>query len=479
VPTQIEEILAMTVFISYAHESDDFRAEVRKLVEYLRSEGIQVIADFDHEIVPPKKGWPAWMQHGIEDAQIVLAVCSPKYKARFEKRALPSEGHGVTWEGAILTAGLYDVGLQNNRIFPILPDGMSHDAVPTALKAWDNGHRFPSKQGNISQLVKTIVLSNSGAQRIAMTTENTFEPLTDQGEIVIAKKLALIVKKHRSLFNSLGASNGEYQVAARLVSETETIDDVEQFVFEQIAEYRKTIKAPSESLDFDLRSIVGHLIGLVWHRTLASNSPLSKSEASLVRVPNHDSADYADLFCDLISALSDARPALFNIVGDQRTSLAIRLNNAIKSESGALDQMSHIAHAVSDLKALTSRLLSSPSDVKNRDVQLRRGATAEWDKAKAGVVQVIIQLEFLKKRYGVGAFCYESSMPKDRDGGSHQPAASQISQEDLAKGLAQIGLTSEHIRVLQSSSFNDPKLETLVAQTAGLLNHVNGVFSVK
>jgi TIR domain len=469
----------MSVFISYAHESVEFRAEVRKLWVYLRDEGIQVIADFDHEIVPPRVGWPAWMQHGIEDAQIVLVVCSPKYKARFEKRAPPSEGHGVTWEGAILTAGLYDGGMRNNRFFPILPDGMPHDSVPSALKAWDNGHMFPSGKANILQLVQATSLTNSAMQSVALATQNSIELPSDPGEIVIAKKLSMSIKKHPDIFRVNGTVDSDYQAATRLVLQTKTLDDVESFLADQVAEYRKTSKAPSESLDFELKSIVGHLIGLVWHRALESKSPLSKSDTSLLQVPMHDVRDYADLFCDLISALSDARPALFQIVDNRRASLAIRLDNAARSESGALDEKSHIAHAVSDLQALTSRLLRKPIDPVNRDVQLRQGATASWEQAKAGVDQLITELRILKTRYGIGAFCYESSNPNDSGGLRHQAAASQITQEDLAKGLVEIGLSSEQIRVLQSSTFDDPKLNTLIAQTAALLNYADGVFSVK
>jgi hypothetical protein len=39
------------------------------------------------------------MQHSIEDADVVLIVCSERYKRLFEKREDPASagGFGVTW----------------------------------------------------------------------------------------------------------------------------------------------------------------------------------------------------------------------------------------------------------------------------------------------------------------------------------------------------------------------------------------------
>jgi TIR domain len=468
----------MTVFISYAHESDEFRAKVRELCVYLRANGVEIISDFDHEIVPPEDGWAIWMQHGIEDAQVVLVVCSSKYKARYEKRAPVSEGHGVTWEGAILTAGLYDSGMRNDRIYPILPDGMSHDVVPLTLKDWDNGHRFPSAQAKILQLIKVKTSTPDMAEVAAMPLMdlNSIDSLVDEGEKIIAQKLSLIVKKHPALFDNTDSRKNSDQVAVQLITGALTLIDIRAFVRAQIVQYRNGFQSELDALDYDLKSLVGHLIGLVWHRALAEESPLAKSDKSLIAVPSHQVFDYAELFRDLLSALSDARPALFQIENNRRTSLAIRLDNATRSESGALDANSHVAQAISSLQSLTSSLLLNSNNAENRGIQMRPGATADWNLAKAGVAQLIFALETLKVGQGIGAFCYESTIDKANQGQQRQSA---ISQEALAKGFVDIGLSPEQLRVLQTAKETKPELDILIGQTAALLDYITGVFKSK
>lgn len=149
-----------TVFVGYAHESPGFRGQVRSLCQWLRAQGVTVVCDFDHETMPPDLGWPAWMQQGIEDAAVVLVVASPKYKARFEKRAPPGTGMGATWEGAIITQDFYDAATRNKKFFPVIPDDGVQQDVPRALSPWDNNHRFPSGQARILELIR---LARSGA----------------------------------------------------------------------------------------------------------------------------------------------------------------------------------------------------------------------------------------------------------------------------------------------------------------------------
>lgn len=141
------------VFISYAWESDEFRENVKALVTWLRAQNVKVVADFDYANRPPSVGWPSWMQHSIEDATVVLVICSPKYRLRFEKRASADSGKGVTWEGAVITQDLYDAAQRNDKVYPIFLDPVNFDDVPKALQPWNNGHSFPSKQAGILALL--------------------------------------------------------------------------------------------------------------------------------------------------------------------------------------------------------------------------------------------------------------------------------------------------------------------------------------
>lgn len=184
------------VFISYAHEGHLFD-RVAELAEWLRGNGVEPITDHRYRHRPPESGWRAWMQHSIEDADVVLIVCSERYKHLFEKRGDPAAGgFGVTWEGAIITSDLYDSRLSNTRFFPILPDDGEHQHVPTVLKDWHNNHRFPS--GN--QGILALIFNDSGAP-LSKAQESELQPgqdaLTPGSWPEIGASLPFRVANHR------------------------------------------------------------------------------------------------------------------------------------------------------------------------------------------------------------------------------------------------------------------------------------------
>ena len=142
------------VFISYAHEGD-LGKRVGALAAWFTEHGIQVITDHPYVNRPPENGWRAWMQHHIEDADMVLIVCSERYKNLFEKREVADAGgRGATWESAIITDDLYSSRLNNRRFYPILPDNGEHSHVPRILNDWHNNHRFPSGNQRILALIR-------------------------------------------------------------------------------------------------------------------------------------------------------------------------------------------------------------------------------------------------------------------------------------------------------------------------------------
>lgn len=145
------------VFISYAWESPSFRIEIKKLADWLNSEGggrIKVITDHDHKVKPPKLGWPVWMENSIEEADIVLVVCTSKYIQRFRKKEKKKgAGKGVTWEGAIITSHLYNLRGENEKFYPIIPDGGKIKDIPVVLQAYDQGISFPSGKNQILELI--------------------------------------------------------------------------------------------------------------------------------------------------------------------------------------------------------------------------------------------------------------------------------------------------------------------------------------
>lgn len=141
-----------TVFISYAHEGD-LKKQVKALADWLAERGVEVITDHKYQDKPPAKGWRAWMQHSVEDADIVLIVCTERYKALFEKREVKIGGYGASWEGAIITNDIYQEKMRNEKFYPILPEDGEIHHLPVVLRDWSNGHRFPSGNEGILRLV--------------------------------------------------------------------------------------------------------------------------------------------------------------------------------------------------------------------------------------------------------------------------------------------------------------------------------------
>lgn len=118
------------VFISYSHDSDEHRARVLELAQELRRQGIDARIDrFERN---PREGWPRWMQFQIEDAAFVIAVCTQKYKARFDGRGEAESGSGVNWEGYLTAQVLYENGPLKSKVIPVHFDD-SRSGVPLCL----------------------------------------------------------------------------------------------------------------------------------------------------------------------------------------------------------------------------------------------------------------------------------------------------------------------------------------------------------
>ncbi len=128
---------APTVLISYAHEDDDGATlrRVRALADRMKARGIDVQLDQDQQ-GPPAEGWPRWMMRQIEGCDVVLCLCTPTWRRRFEGREDGDRGRGVTFEGLLLLQDLYDSWMRNRRILPLIWDGGQYEDVPKALRPW-------------------------------------------------------------------------------------------------------------------------------------------------------------------------------------------------------------------------------------------------------------------------------------------------------------------------------------------------------
>lgn len=124
------------VFISYAQESDSHSAWVLALANRLRKDGVDARIDRYFDWV--EKGWRAWMNEQIEQADWVLVVCTAEYRRRFDGNAPAASGRGVRWESQHITQALYDEKFNNRRFVPLLPPTGDDGCIPLALKDYRN-----------------------------------------------------------------------------------------------------------------------------------------------------------------------------------------------------------------------------------------------------------------------------------------------------------------------------------------------------
>ncbi len=129
------------VFISYSHDSDAHEQAVRDLADRLRQDGID--AWIDRYEPNPSQGWPRWMQEQVEESRFVVLVCTETFKRRFDGKEKPGTGKGATWEGLLAIQVLYDSGMINEKLIPVLLDGASDEHIPLALKPYTH-YRLPA-----------------------------------------------------------------------------------------------------------------------------------------------------------------------------------------------------------------------------------------------------------------------------------------------------------------------------------------------
>jgi hypothetical protein len=117
-----------TVFISYAHESEEHAARVLAFADQLVGDGVEVI--LDQYSAHPADGWPLWMQRGLDRADFVLMLCSPAYRRRVMRQEEAGRGLGVQWEGNLIYNRLYGNLSRGDKLIPILMAGFSADDIP-------------------------------------------------------------------------------------------------------------------------------------------------------------------------------------------------------------------------------------------------------------------------------------------------------------------------------------------------------------
>jgi hypothetical protein len=115
----------LTTFISYSWDSEAHKEWVLQFGSSLRAHGLAVILDQWHCELGDRL--PQFMEESVAKSEIVLVVCTPEYKDRFDRRL-----GGVGYEGHIISANLI-ASLGVPKFIPVLRLGDWNSSLPAAL----------------------------------------------------------------------------------------------------------------------------------------------------------------------------------------------------------------------------------------------------------------------------------------------------------------------------------------------------------
>ena len=124
----------ISVFISYAHESDEHRRRVYGLAASLRRDEFEVLIDIEKKT---KEDWPLWMKRQIKSADYILCICTEEYLKRFELDGPPDGGWGVGWEGSLIRKMFYKSKSQNAGVFPFCFQVSDQQFIPEEIDCFD------------------------------------------------------------------------------------------------------------------------------------------------------------------------------------------------------------------------------------------------------------------------------------------------------------------------------------------------------
>lgn len=104
---------------------------VRRLWQFLRSHGVD--AKLDLSAVGRRQDGALWMANQIREADYILVIASPAYRARTQGQSDPEAGRGVQRETRLIRDAFYADQKAVNRFVPVVVPGQTVDDVPGFL----------------------------------------------------------------------------------------------------------------------------------------------------------------------------------------------------------------------------------------------------------------------------------------------------------------------------------------------------------
>ncbi|MFC0109605.1 tetratricopeptide repeat protein [Kibdelosporangium aridum] len=148
---------APRVFISYSHESEQHKSDVRQFCALLREHGIDAMLDyFDND---QRHDWYAWMIKHITESDFTIVIASPRYASVADGAGPATESRGVHSESALLRDLLYrDREQWIRKTLPVILPGGSRDDIPHFLQPYCADHYQVSEltEAGIEDLLRVL-----------------------------------------------------------------------------------------------------------------------------------------------------------------------------------------------------------------------------------------------------------------------------------------------------------------------------------
>lgn len=132
---------APKVFVSYAHESGEHKADVLELATFLRGAGIAAVLDVWS--ADERLDWYSWTIREMTAADFVVVVASARYRAIGDGSGPDGEHRGVQSEAALLRELVYgDRATWLPKVLPVLLPGHTVNQIPLFLQP-HTASRYP------------------------------------------------------------------------------------------------------------------------------------------------------------------------------------------------------------------------------------------------------------------------------------------------------------------------------------------------
>lgn len=174
------------VFVSYAHESDEHRAQVLAFATFLRKAGIAAVLDLWS--ADARQDWYSWAIREMTDADFVLVVASERYRVAGDGNGPNDEHRGVQSEAALLRELVYsDRTGWLPKILPVVLPGSDIGQIPLFLQPHTTSryHVTSFDIGGTENLLRAI-LRQPGHIAPEVATEQPVLPPHEDGSDQIA-----------------------------------------------------------------------------------------------------------------------------------------------------------------------------------------------------------------------------------------------------------------------------------------------------